>query len=154
MGRFWDKLTGTRYPGGNARRLAPAEVTAALLALNGPQTPFQVRAAEPGEKKVDLVVECHSRRAGVRIKVSMRLVPETYEVRVLQERWENRSSENAGKQYSRGHGHAVYRQFEYQRDPDGKRRKVEFRFDTRQVIHPLQRVVLGAGWTWRGVFRR
>lgn len=84
----------------------------------------------------------------------MRLIPEKREVRSLDERWENRSSGQANAQYGRGHAPAVYRQWEMKQGPDGRRHKVEaFRFDTREMTDPLQNAVLGAGWTWRGVFR-
>lgn len=84
----------------------------------------------------------------------MRIVPEQHEVRFLDERWENRSDDNANAQYGRGHAPAVYRQWETKEGPDGRRRKVEaFRFDTREMTDPLQHVVLGAGWAWRGVVK-
>ncbi|MFI1534246.1 hypothetical protein [Streptomyces anandii] len=129
------------------------EVRAALLALNRPDAPYRVRNALPAEK-ADLVAECEVRRVGVRLKTRMRLVPDKREVRFLHERWENRSPDNANAQYGRGHAPAVYRQWQTEQGPDGKRRKVEaFRFDTREMTDPLQNVVLSAGWTWRGVFR-
>lgn len=153
MGGLWDRLTGARRPADGVAPLTADEVRAALLALNGPDAPYRVRGASPGEK-ADLVVECTVRRVGVRLRTSMRLVPERQEVRVLEERWENRSAGQAGRQYGRGHAPAVYRQWETRQDPEGRPRKVEaFRFDTREVTDPLRDAVLGAGWTWRGVFR-
>jgi hypothetical protein len=153
MGRLWDKLTGTRYPDGGAAPLPDTEVRAALLALNGPDAQYRVRNALTAEK-ADLVAECQVRRVGVTLKTRMRLIPEKNEVRFLHERWENRSSDQANAQYGRGHAPAVYRQWETEQGPDGRRRKVEaFHFDTREMTDPLQNVVLGAGWTWRGVFK-
>ncbi|MET8245762.1 hypothetical protein ABZV31_15860 [Streptomyces sp. NPDC005202] len=153
MGRLWNKLTGTKYPDDRVGPLPHMEVRAALLALNGPDAPYRVRNALPAEK-ADLVAECEVRRVGVRLKTRMRLIPDKQEVRFLHERWENRSSDNANAQYGRGHAPAVYRQWETEQGPDGKRRKVEaFRFDTREMTDPLQNVVLSAGWTWRGVFK-
>lgn len=152
MGLF-DKLTGTRYPDSGAAPRSAEEVRAAMLALNGTDVPYRVRNALPAEK-ADLVAECQIRRVGVRLKTRMRLVPEKGEVRFLDERWENRASDNAHAQYGRGHSPAVYRQWELKQGPDGRRHKVEaFRFDTREMTDPLQNAVLGAGWTWRGVFR-
>ncbi|WP_199923739.1 hypothetical protein [Streptomyces cellulosae] len=82
----------------------------------------------------------------------MRLIPEKHEVRFLAERRENRSSDNADARYGRGHAPALYRQWETEHGPDGRRHKVEtFRFDTREMTDPLRNVVLGAGWVWRGV---
>ncbi|MDF3303134.1 hypothetical protein P3H78_31920 [Streptomyces sp. K1PA1] len=133
--------------------MAPLEVRGALLALNAPDVPFRVRNALPAEK-ADLVAECQIRRVGVRLKTRMRLLSDTQEVRFLHERWENRSSDDAHAQYGRGHAPAVYRQWEKEQRPGGKRRGVEaFRFDTREMTDPLQNTVLGAGWTWRGVFK-
>ncbi|MGI5377910.1 hypothetical protein ACQEV2_27425 [Streptomyces sp. CA-251387] len=129
------------------------EVRAALLALNGPDVPYRVRNALPAEK-ADLVAECRIPRVGVTLKTRMLLIPEKHEVRFLDERWENSSSDNASGQYGRGHAPAVYRQWETKQGPDGHRRKVEtFRFDTREMTDPLRNAVLGAGWICRGAFK-
>ncbi|MFE2563187.1 hypothetical protein [Streptomyces mirabilis] len=150
---LFDKLTGTKYPDSRVAPRSAEEVRAALLALNGPDVPYRVRNALPAEK-ADLVAECGIRRVGVTLKTRMRLIPEKHEVRFLDERWENRSSGPANGQYGRGHAPTVYRQWETRQVPDGRRRKVEtFRFDTREMTDPLRNVVLGAGWTWRGVFK-
>ncbi|MEU8906001.1 hypothetical protein ACFYTG_54870 [Streptomyces mirabilis] len=150
---FFDKLTGTKYPDRGVVLLPAMELRAALLALNGPDVPFRVRNALPKEK-ADLVAECRIREVGVALKTRMRLIPEKHEVRFLDERWENRSSDHADARYGRGHAPAVYRQWETKQGPDGRRRKVEaFRFDTREMTDPLRNVVLGAGWTWRGVLK-
>ena len=153
MGRLWDRLTGTKYPDSGVSPLPSAEVRAALLALNGPDAPFRVRNALPVEK-ADLVAECRIPRVGVTLKTRIRLIPEKHEVRFLDERWENRSSDQANAQYGRGHAPAVYRQWESTQGPDGRRRRVEtFRFDTREMTDPLRNAVLGAGWTSRGVLK-
>ncbi|MEU7558811.1 hypothetical protein [Streptomyces eurythermus] len=153
MGNLWDGLTGTKRPGVGAVPLPAPEVRAALLALNGPDVPYRVRAASPGEK-ADLVAECRVPRVGLTLKARMRLVPEKGEVRVLEERWENRTSGPADAQYGRGHAPAVYRQWETSRDPGGREHRAEvFRFDTREMTDPLRDAVLGAGWVWRGVLR-
>lgn len=153
MGRLWDRLTGTKQPESGVAPLSSAEVRAALLALNVPDVPYRVRNALPAEK-ADLVAECQIQRVGVRLKTRMRLNPEKNEVRFLDERWENRSSDNANAQYGRGNAPATYRQWETKQDPDGRRQKVEvFRFDTREMTDPLRNAVLAAGWTWRGVFK-
>jgi len=153
MGRFWDRLTGTKQPESGVAPLPSMEVRAALLALNVPDVPYRVRNALPAEK-ADLVAECQVQRVGVRLKTRMRLNPEKNEVRFLDERWENRSSDNANAQYGRGNAPATYRQWETKQGPDGRRQKVEvFRFDTREMTDPLRNAVLAAGWTWRGVFK-
>lgn len=153
MGRLWDKLTGTKHPDSGVAPLPSMEVRAALLALNGPDVPYLVRNALPAEK-ADLIAECRIPRVGVTLKTRMRLIPEKHEVRFLDERWENRSSDNANAQYGRGHAPAVFRQWETKQGPDGRRRKVEtFRFDTREMTEPLRNAVLSAGWTCRGVLK-
>ncbi|WP_327413641.1 hypothetical protein [Streptomyces sp. NBC_01233] len=153
MGRFWDKRTGTRHPARSVTPGAAAELRDALLALGGPDGLFAVREGTPRER-ADLVVECRVSEMRLTLKTSMRLVPAKHEVRVLEERWEP-SLEHSGEQYGRGPGKAVYRQWEFQRGADGRRRKVEtFRFDTGLMKNPLQNTVLRAGWTWRGVLFR
>jgi hypothetical protein len=153
MGRLKDKLTGTKRPESGVAPLPSTEVRAALLALNVLDVPYLVRNALPAEK-ADLVAECQIRRVGVRLKTRMRLNPEKNEVRFLDERWENRSSDNANAQYGRGHALATYRQWETKQGPDGRRQTGEvFRFDTREMTDPLRDAVLAAGWTWRGVFK-
>ncbi|MEU5078982.1 MULTISPECIES: hypothetical protein [Streptomyces] len=153
MGRLWDKLAGTKRPDAGVAPLSAEEVRTALFGLNGPDVPYQVRNASPDEK-ADVVAECRIPRVGVVLKARMRLVPEKREVRVLEERWENRSSDQADAQYGRGHAPAVYRQWETKQGPDGRKHKVEvFRFDTREMTDPLRDTVLGAGWVWRGVYK-
>ncbi|MEU8849025.1 hypothetical protein AB0C70_22870 [Streptomyces sp. NPDC048564] len=153
MGRLWDKLTGTRHPDSGVAPLPSMEVRSVLLALNGPGVPYRVRNALPAEK-ADLVAECRIPRVGVTLKTWMRLIPEKHEVRFLDERWENRSSDNANAQYGRGHAPAVYRQWETKPGPNGRRHKVEtFRFDTREMTEPLRNAVLDAGWIFRGVLK-
>lgn len=152
MGRLWDKWTGTKYPAGDVRPLPTMELREALLALNARNVPFSVREAFPREK-ADLVAECKIPKVKLTLKTRMRLVPAKREVLVLEERWEP-SHESGGQQYGRG-GFTVYRQWEFRRGADGRRRKVEtFRFDTRDVRDPLRTMVLNAGWTWRGVLFR
>ncbi|MER7196125.1 hypothetical protein [Streptomyces flaveolus] len=150
---LFDKLTGTRRPDSHVVPGPPEEVREALLALNHTDALYRVRNALPTEK-ADLVAECRIPKVGVVLKTQMRLVPKKSQVRFLDERWENRSASNADGQYGRGHAPAVYRQWEVRQGPDGCQRRVEvFRFDTRQMTDPLRDAVLGAGWTWRGVFR-
>ncbi|WP_405941543.1 hypothetical protein [Streptomyces sp. NBC_00207] len=150
---FWDNRTGTRHPAGSVPRQAAEELRAALLALGGPDQLFAVREGTAKER-ADLVVECRVREMRLTLKTSMRLVPGKHEVRVLEERWEP-SLEHSGEQYGRGPAKAVYKQWEFQRGADGRRRKVEtFRFETGLVKNPLQNTVLRAGWTWRGVLFR
>ncbi|MEU9996086.1 hypothetical protein [Streptomyces sp. NPDC050848] len=153
MGRLWDKVVGTAYPNRGVVPLSAAEVRAALLAAGGPDAPFRVRGGLPAEK-ADLVAEWQVPELRMTLKTRMRLVPETREVRTLDERWEA-STDSSGKQYGRGRSTQVARKWSYEQGPDGRRRKVEtFRFDSRDMRNPLLKAVLGAGWTWRGVLFR
>ena len=87
----------------------------------------------------------------------MRLVPESNEVRALDEQWEvtwvgDTSRLARSREYSRGQVTTVSRQWEIKRGSDGRLHKTEvFRFDPAEMKAPLQNAILGAGWTWRGV---
>ncbi|MEU6865057.1 hypothetical protein ABZ924_17525 [Streptomyces sp. NPDC046876] len=133
--------------------MSAAEVREALLAVNGPSRRFVVRHGTPKEG-ADLVAECEIPALDVVLKTRMRLNASANEVRVLEERW-GPTPEGSGRQYGRGPADRVYRQWEFKQGADGRRHKVEaFRFDTRDMRNPLQKVVLGRGWTWRGVLFR
>ncbi|MEU0597700.1 hypothetical protein ABZ484_05520 [Streptomyces sp. NPDC006393] len=164
---FFDRLTGTKYPDSGVPPLASPEVRAALLALNGAGNPYLVRNARPAEK-ADLVVDWRmpepgagssysTRRREQSIKTRIRLDASRREARAVDEwrkvvRVGNPPGLTVGREHGRGPVNMVYREWTYERGPDGRRRRVEaFRFDSREVKVPLQEAVLGAGWTWRGV---
>ncbi|MFD4132860.1 hypothetical protein [Streptomyces goshikiensis] len=154
MGRLWDKWMGTKYPAAGVTPLPTMELREALLALGGPDARFTVREASPKEK-ADLVVNYRVRELGLTVKIRMRLVPATREVRTLEEQWGNVSHEHSGKQYGRGGSTRFARQWEIRKGADGRRHLVEtFSFSTGEVKDPLRNTVLGAGWTWRGVLRK
>ncbi|MFI5825840.1 hypothetical protein ACIA6C_01045 [Streptomyces sp. NPDC051578] len=161
-----DRFTGTLHPDGSAAPLSAAEVREALLAVNGPDKPYVVRNARPAEK-ADLVAEWRvlepawrsfflQTRLDRTLKTKMRLVPGKHEVRALDEQLEITWIGDTPKlaksaEYGRGQVTTVSKQWTFERGPDGRRRIVEeFSFDTRQMKTPLQKAVLGAGWTWRG----
>jgi hypothetical protein len=162
---FFDKLTGTKYPDSTVVPLPTSELRAVLLALNGTGVPFRVRDAFAAEK-ADLVAEWQivlprrgeslfAREVERSMKARMRLVSAKREVLVLDEVREvplvgNPPRRGLSRQWSRGP--YVERQWTYERGPDGRRRKVAT-FDSRDMRDPLRNTVLGAGWTWRGVFR-
>lgn len=156
-----DRLLGTKYPESGSIPCSASEVQDSLLAIDGADTPYRVRRANPLEK-ADVVAEWwipprSSSREQVdrRIRIRMRLDPHGREVRILQEQWTSTREELSwSRGYSRGWGFAVEREWTYERGPDGRRRKVEtYRLDTRDMRNALRKVVLSAGWTWRGVFR-
>lgn len=141
-----DRLTGTKYPQSGVTPRPSTEVRAALLALNGPDVPWVVRHATAKEGG-DLVAVWRVPELRLRLRTRIRLVPVDREVRVIEERWEARSGERS---YGRGPATTVARQWRYERGEDGRRHKVEIRFDSREMRDPLRGTVLGAGWTWRG----
>ncbi|MEU3355701.1 hypothetical protein [Streptomyces sp. NPDC037389] len=156
-----DRLLGTTYPENDVVPRSAAEVRESLLAIDGTDTPYRIRKANPSEK-ADVVAEWwipprSSTREQVdrRLRIRMRLDPHGREVRILQEQWTStRQGLSRSHGYSRGWGFAVEREWAYERGPDGRRRKVEtYRLDTRDMRNTLRKVVLSAGWTWRGVFR-
>lgn len=151
MGRLWDRWTGTKHPAAGVRPLPTMEVREALLALNVPDAPFQLRHGFPKEK-ADLVAERRIPELKLTVKIRMRLVPAAREVRVLEEQWGNVSHEYSDWQYGRGGATLVAREWKFEKGPDGRRRFVEtFRYSSRDMKDPLRDTVLAAGWTWRGV---
>ncbi|GAA3365597.1 hypothetical protein GCM10017744_068980 [Streptomyces antimycoticus] len=167
MGRRWDTYTGTQYPDRGVTPQPATHLRAALLALNGTEVPFVVRAARP-EEKADLVAEWRIQepawqslfarsRLNRQLRIRMRLIPEKCEVRTLDEQWEvtwvgTTPTFATSRQYSRGPATTVSQRWTYEQGPDGRRRRVEtFSFDSRELKDPLRTTVLGAGWTWRGV---
>ncbi|MFI5641732.1 hypothetical protein ACIA8H_30510 [Streptomyces goshikiensis] len=154
MRRLWDKWMGTKYPAAGIKPLPTTELREVLLALNGPDVRFRVRHAFSKEKG-DLVADYRVPELDLTVKIRMRMVPSSREVRVLEEQWGKLSHEHSGKQYGRGGGTRFARQWEIQKDADGRRHLVEtFRFSSRETTDPLRDTVLAAGWTWRGVLRK
>jgi hypothetical protein len=166
MGLF-DKLTGTRHPDSAVAPRSPAEVRAALLAVNGPDVPYAVREA-PADDPADLVAEWRIEEPAWRtffvrtqvtstLRTRMRLVPDDREVRAVDEQWEvtwvgDVPRLATSRAYSRGQVSAVSKQWAYERGDDGRRHRTEvFRFDPAEMKDPLREAVLGSGWTWRGV---
>ncbi|MFD3475234.1 hypothetical protein [Streptomyces sp. NPDC058695] len=166
MGLFYE-LTGTRHPDAGVVPRPAGEVRAALLAVNGPDVPYVVRNGTPAEG-ADLVAEWRVMEPAWRtffsrsrmsrtLKTRMRLVPESSEVRALDEQWEvtwvgDTPRLARSREYSRGQVTTVSRQWKVKRGADGRPHKTEvFRFDPAEMKAPLQNAILGAGWTWRGV---
>ncbi|MFI6475972.1 hypothetical protein ACIBL5_37770 [Streptomyces sp. NPDC050516] len=165
-GRYRDRRMGTKYPDSGVASLSAQEVRAALLALNGTGVPFRVRHAVSGEK-AHLVAEWKIVAPGIgeftsgglverSMKARMRLSAANREVHVLDEVREVRMvgdpprPARLTRQWNRGP--YVARQWEYEKGPDGRRRKVVL-FDSRDMRDPLRNTVLEAGWTWRGVLK-
>ncbi|GAA2307212.1 hypothetical protein OKJ48_26800 [Streptomyces kunmingensis] len=166
MGLF-DKLTGTRRPDDGVEPRPPQEVREALLALAGPDAPWTVRAAAP-EERADLVAEWRvrepawqeffrSRHVDRTVRVRLRLVPDEYEVRALDEQWEVTWRDGTprfarSREYSRGPSRTVSRRWSHERGADGERHMEEtFSFDSAEMKDPLRDTVLASGWAWRAV---
>ncbi|URM92254.1 hypothetical protein LUW75_22430 [Streptomyces sp. MRC013] len=159
---------GTRYPGKGAKAIPTQELRTALLALNGTGVPFDVR--ETGTGEADLLAEwrflepAHGSGATRRqvertLKIWMRLCPGEREVRAMDEQWEvTRAGSPPGRIVARAHGRGpirgIHKEWVLEKGPGGRRRRVEtFSFNSQDLKDPLRNTVLGAGWTWRGVYK-
>lgn len=166
MGLF-DKLTGTKHPSSGVAPRPAEDVRAALLGLNGADVPYRVRNGTPSES-ADLVAEWRILEPAwhtffVRtqldrtIKTRMRLIPDSNEVRALDEQWQvswvgDSPRLAQSREYSRGQTTVKSRRWTYERGEDGKLHKREtFSFDPADMKDPLRDAVLEAGWVWRGV---
>ncbi|WP_420033727.1 hypothetical protein ACN2WE_14970 [Streptomyces sp. cg28] len=165
MGLF-DKLTGTKHPDEGMAPRPAEEVRTALLALNGPEVPYAVRDGR--DEDADLLAEWRVTeptwhgffsRTDVRhvLRFRMRLVPERREVRVVEQRLEvtwvhGVPTLSASAEAGRGPGRTVSKQWTLGRNAQGRIEATQtFSFDSADLKDPLQRAVLGSGWTWRGV---
>ncbi|MEV3856733.1 hypothetical protein AB0J38_20680 [Streptomyces sp. NPDC050095] len=164
---FLDKLTGTKRPADGVAPRPAQEVRDALLAQGGGDAPWAVCRAAPDEK-AEFVAEWRVREPAWRgffldrhldrtVRIRMRLVPEEREVRALQEQWEVSWVDGTprfarSREYGRGQGRTVSKQWTFGRDENGGRRLEEtFSFDSAELTGPLRDAVLAAGWTWRAV---
>ncbi|MEU6390360.1 hypothetical protein [Streptomyces sp. NPDC046939] len=125
----------------------------ALLAINDPNRPWRVRTAL-AEEDADVVAEWHmmepawgkgrDRRQTERtFKFRLRLDGKSHEARVCAEVREiTRAGQPPGRIVARRTGKGP-RTRVFSRSSD-------FDFDSNYMRTPLQKVVLTAGWTWRG----
>ncbi|MEU3406719.1 hypothetical protein ABZ766_22640 [Streptomyces sp. NPDC006670] len=142
---------GTKRPAAGVRALPAAEIREALFAVGGADVPFRIRQGFPKEK-ADVVAEHRIPELELTVKLRMKLLPVRREVEVITEQWGRVSYDGGSKQYGRGAGTRVARQWSFEKGPDGRRRLVEtFRYDSRDMTDPLQRAVLDGGWVWRQV---
>ncbi|MFE2940565.1 hypothetical protein ACFXKG_16105 [Streptomyces sp. NPDC059255] len=165
MGLF-DKLTGTRRPATGVPPRSPAELHAALLALNRPDAPYAIRDGR--EEGADLLAEWRILDPAwqsffVRTQVSrvfqvrMRLVPEKNEVRSLDQQYEitwagDTPSLTIAAEAQRGQMQTVSKRWTLGgNEADAPGATETFTFNSADLKTPVQDTVLGAGWTWRGV---
>ncbi len=165
---MWDKWMGTRHADPGTRAVPTQELRTALLALAGTGVPFSIR--ETGTGGADLLAEWRflepatgsgvTRRQVERtLKIWMHLSPREREVRAMDEQYEvTRAGRPPGRTVGRARGRGpirrVQKEWALEKGPDGRRRRVEtFSFDSRDMKNPLRSTVVGAGWTWRGVYK-
>jgi hypothetical protein len=164
---FFDFLTGRKAPAPGARRESLSHLKAALLALNRPTAPWQVR--EGAAEGVDLVAEWRVvdarwyeifAKAGLRktAQILMRFDEAAAEVRSVDRDWtvEWRAGTptlSLSAQGFRGQKTEVsFGMAAAFREEDLTFGKVyEYRFNTREMKAPLQDVVTGLGWAWKPV---
>ncbi|MFI7010233.1 hypothetical protein [Streptomyces sp. NPDC050145] len=145
-----------------------AHVHSALLALDDPDKPWRIRAGQSG---ADIVAEWHMiepawgrgrdrEQTERRFKFVLRLDESAREARVLAHVHEvTRRGKNlrwvAEKKVGRGPRTRVWsKKFHWEKDAEGRRQRVySVDFDSNYMRDPMQKVVLGSGWTWRGVHR-
>ncbi|MFD7812102.1 hypothetical protein ACFV6E_04000 [Streptomyces sp. NPDC059785] len=164
---FFDALTGTRRPADGVEPGSAEELRKALLGLNGPDVPYAVRYGA-GDGGAHLVAEWRvaepvwqglflDSRLTHTLRFRLRPVPQSHEVRVVQEYGEVTRVGSPPRlvvsgQYTRGQGRTVSRQWALGGGADGGPRATEtFRFDTADLRDPLRDTVLASGWIWRGV---
>jgi hypothetical protein len=164
--KLFDWLTGTKRPAAGVLAKTPAEVRAALLAVNRPTAPFIVRDGAP--ENVDLVAEWRIvdakwyvifAKAGLKrvFKVLMKLDEQAKEVRAVDQEWSVEwqvgvPTTSLAVEASRGQ----IRKFSFgtafaftEKGPYGE--VYRYRFSTTEIKTPLQDAVTKAGWVWRGV---
>ncbi|MFI5660920.1 hypothetical protein [Streptomyces sp. NPDC051684] len=161
MGLF-DRLTGTRRPDVGVAPRSTTEVREALLGLNRPDVPYVIRGGR--DEGADLVAEWRLtdpvwRTFFVRSEVSrvfqvrMRLVPAKGEIRSLDQQYEVTWSGGVptlaiSAESRRGRVRTTSKCWTL---AGGVESTETFSFDAADLKEPLQKAVLAAGWTWRGV---
>ncbi len=165
MGLF-DWLTGTKRPAAGVAPKSPAELRAAVLAVNRPTAPFVVRDGAP--EQVDLVAEWRIveakwyevfAKAGLTkvFKVLMRIDPAKHEVRAVDQEWsvEWRAGVpnlTLSAEAFRGQKTSIEFGTAYAFTENAELGQVyRYKFATGEIKGPLQDAVTSAGWTWRGV---
>lgn len=165
MGLF-DIFTGSKGPVAGAAKLAPADLRAALLALNRDSAPWHVRdgAAENcdlvGEWKIvdarwyEIFAKASLKKV---FKVLMKLDATGGEVRAVDQEFtvEWRAgvpSLSASVEAFRGQKVEMSFGTAYGFKEDlGLGKIYEYRFNTKEIKDPLQQVVTQSGWGWKGV---
>ncbi|MFG1808883.1 hypothetical protein [Streptomyces sp. NPDC049040] len=165
---FFDRSDSPLLPAAGVPPRTAAEVRAALLGLDTSDVPYVIRDGAP--EGVDLVGEWQHLRGtrrgvfghftpGEAFQIRMRLVPEAREVRAMDHSMEFTLSGDGFTRrrttsHSRGQMRRRFQGTAHGPGPDGRREKTEtHRFDTDDLKHALQHVVLTGGWSWHGLVR-
>jgi hypothetical protein len=163
MGLF-DWLTGTKKPAAGVPPKPPAEVRAALLAVNRPTAPFVVR--DGGSEQADLVAEWRIvdaawhevfAKAGIArvFKILMKLDADKHEVRAVDQEWSVEwragvpSMKVAGSAFRGQKAEISFGSAFTETAAIGQ--FYRYKFATGEIKKPLQEAVAKAGWTWKGV---
>lgn len=166
MGLF-DKLSGTKKPDRGTPSASPQGVANAILAVNRPTAPFQIRPAGPDEG-CDLVAEWRivdARWYEIFAKASLtsvfqillKLDPASTEVRAVDREWTVQWRAGVpwlsmAAEAFRGQKTEVSFGTAYAFTEQGQYGEVyNYRFRTSEIKGPIQDAVTGAGWTYRAV---
>ena len=162
-----DLLTGTKRPAAGTPVKLPTELKTALLALNRETAPWHIREAQPNEK-CDLVVEWRIvdakwyeifGKAGLKsvFKIFMKLDSEKNEVRAVDQEWTVEwhagvPSLSVVAEAFRGQKTEISFGTAYGFTEKGKLGEIyNYKFSTGEMKKPVQDVITGSGWTYKGV---
>ena len=169
MGRFLDRLTGTKQPLTGVEPLSPDGVHAALLRLNGPDVPYLVRSGRP--EGVDLIAELKiadeywlgvfsAAQVTTQFQIKMHLDHDHLQVRSSDEMWEfargvsvdlgdGRMGLSWERSHAQGQIHSTTKTWTFGKG--GLTEDVGSGYSSQAVKSALRERVLSTGWGWRGM---
>jgi hypothetical protein len=169
MGRFLDRLTGTRQPPAGVAPLPPERVHAALLRLNGPDVPYLVRSGRP--EGVDLIAELKiadeywlgvfsAAQVTTQFQIKMHLDHDHLQVRSTDEMWEfargvsvDLGDGRVGLTWERSHqqGQIYSTTKTWTFGKGGFTEEPDLGYSSQAVRSALRERVLSTGWGWRAM---
>jgi len=164
--RLLDAFTGTMYPAPGSKAAPPAQLSAALLALNRPTAPWHIREAQPHEK-CDLIAEWkivdtrwYEVFAATEIdtitKILLTFEAIRREVRAFDQGWKVHwyggvpSLSAFVQPFRTPRRRAAMRRDGTFTETTRTGEVHRYRFATGEMKGPLRAIILGAGWTYRG----
>lgn len=158
-----DRVKGVRRPSEGQPVRGAEEVFSALLAVGGPDKPWEVRPGDDG--RADLVAEwkvTEPARPGLlsdtyldrTFQIHMRLVDDQKVVRTVDKQWkvtwvDSDPRVTVSKKVNRGVVNESSSREVVERDEHGNVVATSiFRFATADLKQPLSACVVAAGWTW------